>query len=414
MAKVNAAQEALWKGPLAGIRVLDFTRVLAGPFATQILSDLGAEIIKLEPPGAGDETRGFPPHRGGESHYFIAINRGKRSIVVDLRSDEGKQVVKTLVATVDVVVENYRPGVMERLGLGYEVLSAINPGLVYCAISGFGMTGPMRDKPSFDIVTQALSGAMSVNGEAGRPPVKLGLPIGDLSGGIFGSIGILAAIIERQKTGKGRLVDISLQDGTLGLLGYLPQMAFFNGADPVPTGSSHAYIVPYNSYAASDGAVLIACLTPSFFGKLCEALGIAEWGARADLQTMEGRRDARVEVDSVIGEVVATHTVAEMVELLERYDVPHAPILTVTQALEHPHSVARGMVEEVSHPLAGDLKLVGRPIKFVGAVQPPLERPPIYGEHSREILEEAGFDAAQIDKLETLGVLTSYKLPAGG
>lgn len=402
-------QEPIWKGPLGGIRVLDFTRVLAGPFATQILSDLGAEIIKLEPPGTGDETRGFPPHRGGESHYFIAINRGKRSIVVDLRSDEGKNIVKRLVATVDVVVENYRPGVMDRLGLGYDVLSAINPGLVYCAISGFGLTGPMRDKPSFDIVTQALSGAMSVNGEAGRLPVKLGLPMGDLCGGIFGSIGILAAIIERQTTGKGRLVDISLQDGTMGLLGYLPQLAFFTGADPVPVGSSHPNIVPYNSYAASDGAVLIACLTPAFFGKLCEALGIAEWGSRADLQTMEGRRDVREEVDRVIGEVVAKHTVAEMVEVLERYDVPHAPILTVTQALEHPHSVARGMVEEVGHPLAGDLKLVGRPIKFVGAQQPPLERPPLFGEHSREILEEAGFDAAQIDKLEALGVLTSYK-----
>ena len=409
MVEVGAVQEPIWKGPLGGIRVLDFTRVLAGPFATQILSDLGAEIIKLEPPGTGDETRGFPPHRGGESHYFIAINRGKRSIVVDLRSDEGKNIVKRLVATVDVVVENYRPGVMDRLGLGYDVLSAINPGLVYCAISGFGLTGPMRDKPSFDIVTQALSGAMSVNGEAGRLPVKLGLPMGDLCGGIFGSIGILAAIIERQTTGKGRLVDISLQDGTMGLLGYLPQLAFFTGADPVPVGSSHPNIVPYNSYAASDGAVLIACLTPAFFGKLCEALGIAEWGSRADLQTMEGRRDVREEVDRVIGEVVAKHTVAEMVEVLERYDVPHAPILTVTQALEHPHSVARGMVEEVGHPLAGDLKLVGRPIKFVGAQQPPLERPPLFGEHSREILEEAGFDAAQIDKLEALGVLTSYK-----
>ena len=405
--KGQAGDAPVWKGPLAGIRVLDFTRVLAGPFATQILSDLGAEIIKLEPPGKGDETRGFPPHRGGESHYFIAINRGKRSLVIDLRKDEGKAVVKKLVAEVDVVVENYRPGVMDRLGLGYDVLSAINPKLVYCAISGFGMTGPMRDKPSFDIVTQALSGAMSVNGEAGRLPVKLGLPIGDLCGGIFGSIGILAAVIERQRTGKGRLVDISLVDGLMGLLGYLPQMAFFDGIEPVPVGSGHPYIVPYNAYAASDGAVLIACLTPSFFGKLCEALGIAEWGSRADLQTMEGRRDARVEVDRVIGEVVAKHTVAEMVALLERYDVPHAPILSVTQALTHPHSQARGMIEEVSHPTAGDLKLVGRPIKFAGMAQPPLERPPLYGEHSRAILAEAGFDAEQITRLEELGVLTS-------
>ena len=414
MKLAEAAQEPVWNGPLAGIRVLDFTRVLAGPFATQILSDLGAEIIKLEPPGKGDDTRGFPPHRGGESHYFIAINRGKRSLVVDLRTDEGKEIVKKLVATVDVVVENYRPGVMDKLGLGYDVLSAINPALVYCAISGFGMTGPMRDKPSFDIVTQALSGAMSVNGEAGQLPVKLGIPIGDLSGGIFGSIGILAALIERHKTGQGRLLDISLQDGTMGLLGYFPQLAFFSGNDPVPTGSSHSYIVPYNSYAASDGAVLIACLTPSFFSKLCEALGIAEWGARADLQSMEGRRDARAEVDSMIGEVVARHTVAEMVELLERFDVPHAPILSVTQALEHPHSAARGMLEKVDHPTAGELRLVGRPIKFVGTTQPPLVRPPLYGEHSREILAEAGFDATQIAKLEALGVLTSYEGVAEG
>ncbi len=407
--EASGAQETVWKGPLAGVRVLDFTRVLAGPFATQILSDLGADVIKLEPPGAGDETRGFPPHRGGESHYFIAINRGKRSIVVDLRQDEGKQIVKKLVADVDVVVENYRPGVMDKLGLGYDVLSAINPRLIYCAISGFGLSGPLRDKPSFDIVTQALSGAMSVNGEAGRLPVKLGLPMGDLCGGIFGSIGILSAIIERQATGKGRLIDVSLQDGLMGLLGYLPQLAFFTGQEPVPMGSSHPNIVPYNSYAASDGAVLIACLTPSFFGKLCEALGVAEWGSRADLQTLEGRRDAREEVDRVIGEVVARHSVAEMVDLLERHDVPHAPILSVRQALEHPHSVARGMVEAVSHPTAGELKLVGRPIKFVGAEQPPLERPALLGEHSREILAEAGFDAEQIARLEELGVLTSFQ-----
>ncbi len=411
MTDTKAAPDSIWKGPLAGIRVLDFTRVLAGPFATQILSDLGADIIKLEPPGKGDETRGFPPHRGGESHYYIAINRGKRSMVVDLRKEQGVALVKKLVADVDVVVENYRPGVMEKLGLGFDVLSAINPKLIYCAISGFGLTGPLRDKPSFDIVTQALSGAMSVNGEAGRLPIKLGLPMGDLCGGIFGSIGILSAIIERQQTGKGRLIDVSLQDGLIGLLGYLPQLAFFDGVDPQPVGSSHPNIVPYNSYAAKDGAVMIACLTPSFFSKLCEALAIAEWGSRADLQTMEGRRDARAEVDQVIGDVVAKSTVAEMVEVLERYDVPHAPILTVSQALEHPHSLARGMVEQVSHPLAGDLRLVGRPIKFVGSTQPPLERPAMYGEHSREILAEAGFDAAQIDKLEALGVLTSYKVP---
>jgi len=394
-----------WRGPLADVRVLDFTRVLAGPFCTQILSDLGAEIIKLEPPG-GDETRGFPPHRGGESHYFVAINRGKRSIAVDLRTEAGREIVKGLAAKVDVVVENYRPGVLDKLGLGWEVLSKINPRLIYCAISGFGLTGPLRNKPSFDIVTQALSGAMSVNGELGGAPVKLGLPMGDLCGGIFGSIGVLAALHERQTTGKGRLVDVSLMDGLMGLLGYLPQLAFFNDRDPKPPGSAHPNVVPYNSYPAKDGSVLIACLTPAFWDKLCEAIGRPDVAKRADLATLEGRRERRAEVDAIIGEAVARHSVAEMVEVLERYDVPHAPILSVSEALSQPQAQARNMVEAVEHPAAGPLKLVGRPIKFVGDVQPPLTRPPMLGEHGADILrEELGYSDAQIEKLFAEGAL---------
>jgi len=402
----NAPTPATWPGPLAGIKVLDFTRVLAGPFATQLLSDLGAEVIKLEPPG-GDETRHFPPHRGGESHYFIAVNRGKRSIALDLRREEGKEVVRRLVAHADVVIENYRPGVMDRLGLGYAALSAINPAIVYCAISGFGMTGPLRDKPSFDIIAQALSGAMSVNGATGAPPVKLGLPMGDLSGGIFGAIGVLAALVERQTTGRGRLVDVSLLDGLMGLLAYLPQMAFFSGVDPAPVGSGHANIVPYNNYPAKDGSVLIACLTPAFFDKLCAALELGEWGARADLQTMEGRRAARAEVDAVIGGAVAAMTVAEAVARLEAHDVPHAPILSVSQALAQPHATARGMIETVQHPRVGALRLVGRPLKFPGAPQPPLTAPPMLSQDARDILAEAGYDTAEIAALAKAGVITA-------
>src|SRR5579864_1760702 len=202
-----------WAGPLTGVRVLDFTRVLAGPAAALALADLGAEVLKIEPPGTGDETRSFPPFRDGESHYFLSVNRGKKSIVVDLKTEAGVVLAKDLAAKCDILIENYRPGVMDRLGLGYEALSAINPRLIYCAISGFGMTGPLRDRPSFDIVLQAMSGALSVNGEAGRAPAKMGIPLGDLVGGVNGPMGILAALHERNTTGRGRLVDVSLFDG---------------------------------------------------------------------------------------------------------------------------------------------------------------------------------------------------------
>src|SRR5438093_4040335 len=219
-------QESGWAGPLQGIRVVDLTRVLAGPFATQSLGDLGAEILKIEPPGGGDETRRFPPFIAGESHYFLGINRNKKSLVIDLQQKAGADILRRLVAGADILVENYRPGVMDRLGLGYDALKALNPGLIYCAISGFGLTGPLRDKPSFDIVTQALTGALSINGERGHMPVKLGIPLGDMVGGVFGPMAILAALHERTQTGCGRLIDISLHDGLIGMLGYLAQLAF--------------------------------------------------------------------------------------------------------------------------------------------------------------------------------------------
>ena len=266
---MEQSKTSQWAGPLSGIRVLDLTRVLAGPAASLALADLGAEVLKIEPPGTGDETRSFPPFREGESHYYLSVNRGKKSIVIDLKTDAGVALVKDLAAKSDVLIENYRPGVMQRLGLDYERLAAINPRLIYCAISGFGMTGPLRDKPSFDIVLQALSGAMSVNGEAGGTPTKLGIPLGDLVGGINGPIGILAALHERNNTGRGRLIDVSLLDGMLGMLGYLAQLAFFTGEDPEPRGSEHPNLVPYGTFPALDGSIIIACLTNSFWERIC-------------------------------------------------------------------------------------------------------------------------------------------------
>src|SRR5580704_5146755 len=282
-----------WAGPLQGIRVLDFTRVLAGPAASLALADLGAEVLKIEPPGTGDETRLFPPFRASVSHYFLSVNRGKKSIVVDLKTEAGVALVKDLAAKCDILIENYRPGVMDRLGLGYEALSASNPRLIYCAISGFGMTGPLRDRPSFDIVMQALSGALSVNGEAGRAPMKMGIPLGDLVGGINGPMGILAALYERSVTGRGRLIDVSLLDGMLGMLAYLPQLAFFTGADPKPQGSEHPNLVPYGIFPAKDGSIIIACLMNSFWQRICQALGMQDCIVDPRFDTIERRRDNR-------------------------------------------------------------------------------------------------------------------------
>jgi len=395
-----------WPGPLGGIKVIDLTRVLAGPFATQSLGDLGAEVLKIEPPDVGDETRHFPPFLDGESHYFLGINRNKKSLVVDLQQEAGKEILRRLVATADILVENYRPGVMDRLGLGYAALTEINPRLIYCAISGFGLSGPLRDKPSFDIVTQALSGALSINGERGHMPVKLGIPLGDMVGGVFGPMAILAALHERTRTGKGRLIDISLHDGLIGMLGYFAQLAFITGGDPPPMGSSHPNIVPYGSFPASDGSIIIAVLSESFWGKLCEALERPDLAADPRLASPAGRREHRDELDAAISEVTRTRSVAEWEQRLAAADVPHAPVLGVTAALSHPHALAREMVVEVDHATIGPMKVAGRPIKFPGAPQPPVTAPPTFGQHTASVLrDQLGYSDAEIEELRRAGII---------
>lgn len=376
-----------WAGPLQGVRVLDLTRVLAGPYATQGLGDLGAEIIKVEPP-QGDDTRHFPPFVGQESHYFLALNRGKKSVVIDLKKPAGKALLERLVVQCDVLIENYRPGVMEKLGLGYETLSTLNPGLVYCAISGFGQSGPLRDKPSFDIVTQAMSGALSVNGEQGRPPVKLGLPVGDMVGGIYGPMAILAALYERSRTGRGRAIDISLHDGLIAMLGYLAQLSFLTGQDPQPVGSMHPTIVPYGSFPAADGQIIIAVLSESFWPKLCEALECPDMAADSRFLTLPDRRANRAPLEAWIARQMQTQPVAYWAARFEACDVPYAPILGISDALAHPQAQARNMVVTADHRDVGTIQMVGRPIKFPGAPQAPLAAPPALGEHTRQVLQD--------------------------
>jgi formyl-CoA transferase len=399
-----------WPGPLSGIRVLDFTRVLAGPAASLALADLGAEVIKIEPPGSGDDTRTFPPTRDGESHYYLAINRGKKSIVIDLKDPAGLQLAKDLAAKCDILIENYRPGVMDRLGLGYEALREINPGLIYCAISGYGMTGPMKDLPSFDIVLQAQSGALYMNAEPGGQPMKLGLPMGDLVGGISGPIGILAALFERTRTGKGRLIDVSLTEGLIGLSAYLPQLAWFTGGDPQPQGSQHPNLVPYGVFPASDGSMVIACLTNGFWVKICAALGMNDWAQDPRFTSLEGRRDARAEINARISAATELQTMQALQELFTAHGVPHAPILSVLEALNSPQSQARGVVVAAEHKTLGKIPLVNRPIRFVpdenGSDQAPVTAPPTLGENTDEILGEIlGLDELSIAALRKAGTV---------
>ncbi|MFC0206111.1 CaiB/BaiF CoA transferase family protein [Novosphingobium soli] len=395
-----------WAGPLAGVRVIDFTRVLAGPAASLALADMGAEVFKIEPPGTGDETRTFPPTRDGESHYYLAVNRGKKSIVVDLKSPEGLALVKDLVARCDVLVENYRPGVMERLGLGWEDLHAINPRLIYCSISGYGQTGPLKDRPSFDIVLQAMSGALSMNGECDGLPMKLGIPLGDLVGGINGPIGILSALYERERTGVGRHIDVSLMDGLMGMLGYIAQLAFFTGADPQRVGSQHPNLVPYGIFPARDGSIVVACLTPGFWDRICRSIGRGELCHDPRFDTLEKRRDAREAVNAIVSAFTEAHTVDELVAIFTAHEVPHAPILGVTEALSQPQAVARGMVVETQHATLGAIPIVNRPIRFTDAEQPIPDAPPVLGQHTDAVLADVlDLSPERIAQLRAAGVV---------
>lgn len=392
--------------PLEGVRVLDLTRVLAGPFATMVLSDLGADIVKVEKPGEGDETRHIPPTRNGESHYFLSINKNKRSIAVDVKSADGREIVLDLARQCDVLIENFRPGVLQRLGLDFSSLSPINPRIIVCSISAYGHTGPWADRSAFDLVLQAMSGVMGVTGEPNRAPVRLGLPVGDLSGGIFAVIGILGALYERERTGRGQPIDISMLDSLVGQLGYLAGHYFMTGESPGPIGSFHHSIAPYGAYRASDGYVIIATLTESFWPKLCGALGHPEVARDPRFDDMGKRLAHREEVNRFVEEALADRTVEEWCEIFQQADVPHATVMSIGNVLRHPQVLARNMVLDVEHPVVGPWKVTGAPVRY------PLKRPgsprpaPLLGQHSVEILlERLGYDEERVRHLIQSGTV---------
>ena len=398
---------------LSGVRIADVTRILAGPYATMLLGDLGAEVVKVERPGGGDETRQIPPTLDGESHYFTSVNRNKRGIAVDLKDVKGQEIVRRLAACSDVFVENFRPGVASRLGLDAETLLEQNPRLVYCSISAFGQTGPWAERSSFDVAIQALSGAMSVNGEPGNAPVRLGLPLGDLSGGLFAVVAILAALVKREQTGKGEVIDVSLLDSMVTLLGYLAGRFFMTGEPPSPVGSGHQSIVPYGAYKASDGYLIIATLTESFWPKLCAALGLGRMATNPRLSTNAQRLAHKDEVEAEIQAVIAQRSVADWCSVLDAADVPHAPLLTLDRVFAHPQVQARELVSEVDHPHLGKLKLAGRVPRFSSLTAHPSKPspPPLLGQDTVPILRELlGYEDGEIKSLLASGVIEAAPL----
>jgi crotonobetainyl-CoA:carnitine CoA-transferase CaiB-like acyl-CoA transferase len=404
--KPNPAEEPEC-APLAGVKVLDLTRVLAGPYATTLLADLGAEVLKVEEVGSGDSTRKTQPMVRGIGNHFMNLNRNKRSIAVDLKAPEGREIILSLLEHYDVVVENFRPGVLDRLGLGYNVLQERNQRVILCSISGFGQNNEYSRRPSFDIIVQALSGAMAVTGEEGRPPVRLGIPMGDLSGGIFGAIGTLSAIVERATTGVGRHVDVSMLDGLVQLTLFYP-LDFLNlGVIARPVGGRHDHVAPYGVFEVADGYIVLAVFQGKFWRAYCESIGREDLITDDRFRTAELRLANREVLYSILEPVMLQRERDDWVARLTAVEVPCAPILGPHQIAEHPLMQAREMFVESVHPVAGPVTVSGPVIKQVGRRRRKPRPAPLLGEHSEGVLAEIGYSQERISELVRYGVVGS-------
>ena len=374
--------------PLQGIRVLDLSRVLAGPYCTMVLGDLGAEVIKVEPP-EGDETRGWgPPFAGGESAYYLCVNRNKRDIVINLKTDEGKAVLRELAIQSDVLVENFRPGTLEKFGLDFATLHALNPKLIYCSITGFGQTGSMKDKPGYDFMIQALGGLMSITGEPDGEPMKTGVAVVDLFAGQNAIIAILAALQARALTGEGQHLDIALFDSQLGWLANVASNYLISGKLPKRHGNAHANIVPYQSFQASDGWFAIAVGNDRQFARLCELLGKPELAVDEKFSTNSARVQNRAEIIPMLASIFKTTSVSEWLRKLDEAEIPCGPINNFEQVFSMPQVKEREMLVQMQHPTIGTLPLVGSPLKMSATPVAYRLPPPLMGEHTEEILRE--------------------------
>ncbi len=388
------------KQALDNIKVLDLTRVLAGPYATMILGDLGADIIKIEMPVTGDDSRAFGPYVKDESAYFMSLNRNKRSITLNLKSKEGKEVFLEMVKKADVVVENFRPGTMEKLGLGYDYLSTVNPKIIYAASSGFGHTGPYSQRAAYDSVVQAMGGIMSITGEKGGKPVRVGSSIADINSGLFTAIGILAALNNRHVTGKGQKVDVAMLDSLVAILENAVARYVVTGEAPKPGGNKHPSIVPFEPFETSNGEVVVAAGNDVLWAKFCEVLGKEELINDERFATNPLRNENYDQLRPLIAEPMKKKTTEEWLEILDKVGVPNGPINTIDKVLQDPQVIAREMIVEVEHPIAGKFKMPGVPIKLSdtpGSVRTPA---PVLGQHTEEILKELlGYDDEKIQSL---------------
>ena len=393
-------------GPLKDLLVLDLSRILSGPFATMTLADLGADVIKIEQPGSGDDTRQWgPPFQGEEAAYFLSVNRNKRSLAVDLKSPEGLEVVRELARRADIVVENFRPGTAARLGLGYEELSKDNPGLVYASISGYGQTGPDALRPGYDAIAQARSGIMSVTGETDGPPVRVGVSSADLVAGMWATIGVLAALHEKQRTGQGQWVDISLLDGSVSWLTYVSSGYFASGEVPRRYGSAHPTIAPYQAFATADGFVMVAVGNDGLWRRFAAELGDAPLAADPRYASNPSRVAHREELIPAIEAIMRTRTTEDWVLALDEAGVPVGPIQTVDQALVDPQVLARGMVAELDHPTAGPMKVVGCPVRLTRTPASVRTAPPVLGQDTDQVLASLGLDTDRIQALHSSGAV---------
>jgi crotonobetainyl-CoA:carnitine CoA-transferase CaiB-like acyl-CoA transferase len=393
--------------PLSGLKVLDVTQVMAGPFCCQLLGDLGADVTKVEPLGIGDASRSGLGTilGGGESSAFLAVNRNKRSIAIDLKNAEGRRVFYRLAETADVLVENFRPGVTSRLGIDYTKIQEVNPRLVYASISGFGQDGPYASRPGYDLIAQAMSGVMSVTGEAGDEPVKCGIPVGDLSAGMFAAIGILSAYASRQATGVGQHIDVSLFESALALSIWETAELWATGEVPQPVGSAHRMSAPYQRLRSRDGHLVIGANNQRLWTALCRALERTDLLADERFSTNTARMRNRVELTAELESVLQQRGTQEWVELLLLQGIPAGPIQDYAQACADPHTLARDMVITMDHPVEGTIRGLGIPIKMSGTPGSIRYPAPLLGQHTDELLEAAGFTAEESRDLRKVGAV---------
>ena len=392
--------------PLHGVRVIDMTRVLAGPFCTMSLGDMGAEVIKVEEPGKGDDTRGWPPFVHGEATYFLSVNRNKKSLTLDLKAPDGQEILRRLLASADVVGENFRPGTMERLGFGYETLERANPRLIYCSISGFGESGPEAHRPGYDLIVQGESGVMDITGFPDGPPVKVGNSIGDLVAGMAAAQGITLALLSRSQTGKGQKVEIGMLDVMASLLTYQAGLYWNAGGRPARRGNEHPSIVPYEVFKAQDVYITLGVANNSLWDRTCKALDRPDLIKDPRFDTEANRVTNRKVLVPLLNEILGARPADEWLARLDKAGVPAGRIKSVAEVCESAHLRARGMMVSLAHPKAGSIRVMGVPVRLHDTPGGAQAAPPLLGQHTDEVLTKLlRMPKARVEKLRAAGVV---------